>query len=585
MADDGVDSDSKAPQPEAVDSEQVTDEQQIDVEQEQAEHHNSELDHEGELTDAGVVDVGPVSDVNSELAIETGREHVEADSIADTGQIDPVVEDDTGVIHAASEGEHEVEQEQSLTEGETLSHEQQQEDSAADEHVLDDLENTTGKMETFAESEEVESALAATSADDESPLGDHDAAHSADEDALHRVDEEEDDNETSAHSGFTKSGSFLHTDDPKSVAEMVSEAERFDSVINADEDTADMEHSDKELEEEQDENQEEQRIEVKSNREQLLEKYHQALSARHQIQEHNYQLQHRLVEMFRQRRSDDVKIGERSSSEQEKRYLNYMASLDGLHRQAVTDSQLMREQVDELVTLCADKDEEVNAERLGLIEYKKHIAVSAVSSRTGRLLHAQDIEPYLTADEKKEAEVIAVRLENIKLKNKLKKQEAQLKSKEELAEGLHLIDFEQLKIENQTYNEKIEERNEELQKLRRKITSTVQVLTHLKEKLQFVYGENQVEKERLREIEELVARKRDGLSRTKQVRDGLRIDNHRLNQNSGLLGNTLLLRDFESQHDDTDYLQQHLAQLKMMHAELTLNLDGVRRKIDASKVA
>ena len=35
-----------------------------------------------------------------------------------------------------------------------------------------------------------------------------------------------------------------------------------------------------------------------------------------------------------------------------------------------------------------------------------------------------------------------------------------LLSQEELAEGLHLIDFEQLKIENQTYNEKIEERNE-----------------------------------------------------------------------------------------------------------------------------
>lgn len=29
-----------------------------------------------------------------------------------------------------------------------------------------------------------------------------------------------------------------------------------------------------------------------------------------------------------------------------------------------------------------------------------------------------------------------------------------------MADGLHLIDFEQLKIENQTYNEKIEERNE-----------------------------------------------------------------------------------------------------------------------------
>lgn len=42
---------------------------------------------------------------------------------------------------------------------------------------------------------------------------------------------------------------------------------------------------------------------------------------------------------------------------------------------------------------------------------------------------------------------------------------------------LHLIDFEQLKIENQTVNEKIEERNEELLKLRKKNTTTVQVRT------------------------------------------------------------------------------------------------------------
>lgn len=44
-----------------------------------------------------------------------------------------------------------------------------------------------------------------------------------------------------------------------------------------------------------------------------------------------------------------------------------------------------------------------------------------------------------------------------------------------MAEGLHLIDFEQLKIENQSLNEKIEERNEELIKLRKKTTVTVQV--------------------------------------------------------------------------------------------------------------
>lgn len=52
------------------------------------------------------------------------------------------------------------------------------------------------------------------------------------------------------------------------------------------------------------------------------------------------------------------------------------------------------------------------------------------------------------------------------------------RDKEQLAEGLHLIDFEQLKIENQSLNEKIEERNEELIKLRKKTTITVQVRLH-----------------------------------------------------------------------------------------------------------
>ena len=75
-----------------------------------------------------------------------------------------------------------------------------------------------------------------------------------------------------------------------------------------------------------------------------------------------------------------------------------------------------------------------------------------------------------------------------------------------------LIDFEQLKIENQTLNEKIEERNEELLKLRKKTTTTVQVLTHLKEKLQFVHAENQVRKHELSDFEVELTSKRDVLT-------------------------------------------------------------------------
>jgi len=69
------------------------------------------------------------------------------------------------------------------------------------------------------------------------------------------------------------------------------------------------------------------------------------------------------------------------------------------------------------------------------------------------------------------------------------------------------------------------------------------------------------------------------------VRDSLRIDNHRLQQSGGLLGNTVLLRDFEERHDDCTELSKRLDQLKSRHAELTLSTGAVRRKIDVAKLS
>ena len=70
------------------------------------------------------------------------------------------------------------------------------------------------------------------------------------------------------------------------------------------------------------------------------------------------------------------------------------------------------------------------------------------------------------------------------------------------------------------------------------------------------------------------------ISHTKQARDALRINNQRLRQNCGLLGNEPLLRDFEERKDEVDDLTDKLERLKMTHAELTLTCNGVRRKID-----
>lgn len=133
-------------------------------------------------------------------------------------------------------------------------------------------------------------------------------------------------------------------------------------------------------------------------------------------------------------------------------------------------------------------------------ELKRSVAQNAVFSRTGRKLNAKVIKDWEGVETEKDQEVHQYRLQNIALRNRHANLEKILKKKEQLADGLHLIDFEQLKIENQTLNEKIEERNEELHKLRKKITTTVVILTHTREKFQYIKKQNEKKEHELKSL-------------------------------------------------------------------------------------
>lgn len=57
-----------------------------------------------------------------------------------------------------------------------------------------------------------------------------------------------------------------------------------------------------------------------------------------------------------------------------------------------------------------------------------------------------------------------------------------MKSFDQIGPNLHLIDYEQLKVENQSHVDKIEEREDELLKLRTKCSGAIQCLAHVREK-------------------------------------------------------------------------------------------------------
>ncbi|XP_074721028.1 cilia- and flagella-associated protein 184 [Strix uralensis] len=179
----------------------------------------------------------------------------------------------------------------------------------------------------------------------------------------------------------------------------------------------------------------------------------------------------------------------------------------------------------------------------------------------------------------KEQRVREARVEHIKLKHEIQNLETVLKAQGELVESQRFVDFEHVRKENQKHNKKIDDLSDEIQKLKKKVSNTVHIFSQFREKLQFVEAENQGRKAELMDIETVLSQERDVLTKTKQARDRLRRNNLKLQQKCGLLGNEILLRDFEEKVDTAELLSQQLETLKHHHAGLILTCRGIQKKI------
>lgn len=94
-----------------------------------------------------------------------------------------------------------------------------------------------------------------------------------------------------------------------------------------------------------------------------------------------------------------------------------------------------------------------------------------------------------------------LRLKFIKVRDRVAEKQAALQALDKLGKNLRIIDYEQLKMENQSHADKIEERDEELTRLRFKCEKSIQILAHLREKSACTTIEIMDNNGRLREVE------------------------------------------------------------------------------------
>ena len=210
-----------------------------------------------------------------------------------------------------------------------------------------------------------------------------------------------------------------------------------------------------------------------------------------------------------------------------------------------------------------------------LMKYKEELLDNA-ETRKGTKIPRAEIEYWLGREKQLEDEIRDLRIQSFTKSLEMNRLKKKLKKMEDYFEGLHIIDFEQLKIENNTLTEKIEDRNEEIHKLKNKINYTVQILAHLQEKSKFVSSENEIKKTENENLKKEIIEMKRKLTEKKEENDKKALK--QLNENKKIDQiNSVPLKNYYRK------TLQHIQELAEQIDQVSTQLLMYRQKRKASK--
>jgi len=191
-------------------------------------------------------------------------------------------------------------------------------------------------------------------------------------------------------------------------------------------------------------------------------------------------------------------------------------------------------------------------------EFKRDIVTGAENFRTGKTIAEKAVRYMEEKLRAKGAMAEKLRLKNSTLKTQIQKMEGQLQQKEDMGEVLHVIDFDQLKIENQQYLEKIEERNNELLRLKLTTGNTVQVLNTLKHRLNNLTSESEWLKRETNQRKESLVKITEEISRVEQEKEQAARLDRKLRREENTESNMPQVLDYVSQKAEMYELERQL---------------------------
>eukprot|EP00703_Trepomonas_sp_PC1_P001217 JAP95389.1 hypothetical protein TPC1_11639 [Trepomonas sp. PC1] len=299
------------------------------------------------------------------------------------------------------------------------------------------------------------------------------------------------------------------------------------------------------------------------------------------LQEENEQLQYRISRLLTLERVDyQLKPfkdhASRSDAEVQIKYHQTLADLDqtrvdiaALQTKAEQDQMSLKSALDEVLERCQELQLQ--------FQLLREAAISIQTPAFGVQLSVQQINDFEAKFKSLFEQQEQQRLKTLTLSEQVKSIDKQHKSKSE-NQKLQQIDYEQLKIANQSLAEKIEEKSEELLKLRRRTVQTLQTLAHVREKKNFVEGQVQELQRQQTGLDDTINKMRTELGELKVLKNKCRVQSEQSREQTGLSGNPALKRDYDERQQIVEGLHQVMGDLKREYGQLVQMQEEIKER-------
>ncbi|GLV34971.1 uncharacterized protein CBL_09451 [Carabus blaptoides fortunei] len=319
----------------------------------------------------------------------------------------------------------------------------------------------------------------------------------------------------------------------------------------------------------------------KIDRDIYMEEYNKLVTQRGNLRRKNGYLNKKIAEYYFKRKME--RVFDEITSDYEDILLRYERKIDEMYEfrdQAQIGKDIVKK---EIVVLYKERNQlklELNKILSDMLNREIDVGTKLFDMNTGQIASSKLIEKLVQRQKLKIEQIGKIRFNYIRRKEKNKEVEKKVKALETIGGTLHLMDFEQIRMDNQMTSDKVEEREAELLKLRNRYSNDVMAIAHTREKTAVV--ENQIAdlKEEYLSIEQKLNEIREEINTLSTHRDANRKQTKKLKEESGLLPYTNLLIDFEDCINRADKYKQEINDLKNLYKLTRRKIAGIKHTIE-----